>query len=221
MKLLLFDIDGTLLRIRGLGRVCVDNALCAYFGRAVSSDGVSFSGKTDPQIFRELIVREAGDADVALPPILDAYQAEVRARLETLHVHPLPGAVELVGRLSRRRDVLLGLLTGNVEPMAYLKLRHIGLDRHFAFGAFGSDHEDRNGLPAIALGRAAAHTGRPFRPEDTVVIGDTPRDIACARAVGARAVAVATGRFDRAALAMHRPDLLLDSLEDAEVALLG
>src|SRR5690606_32166166 len=113
-------------------------------------------------------------------------------------------------------DLPLGLLTGNLQPMAYLKLGRIGLGDFFPFGAFGSDHEDRNCLPEVALARAEAHTGRRYAGKDVVVIGDTPRDIECGNAVGAFTVAVATGHYDRDALASHAPDLLLDTLEGAD-----
>ena len=225
MKLFLFDIDGTLLDTHGLGRQAAEAALQTVFGEPISSTGLSFSGKTDTLIFRELIGRaqEEGhainDFSTTHAATLDAFQEEMYARTATARVEALPGAIGLVERLVSE-NAALGLVTGNLQPMAYLKLQPIGLESFFPFGGFGSDEEDRDRLPAVAAQRAEAHHGRPFAGQEVIVIGDTPRDIACARAFGATAVAVATGRFDRDALATHEPDVLLDTLEETE-ALLG
>ena len=222
MKLVLFDIDGTLLQSHGVGRQAAEAALLAVLGRPVSSEGLSFSGKTDTLIFRELLDRETeagrsiGDFETAHAATLDVYAQEMHARMGEAHVEALPGATALVERFADEGTHALGLLTGNLEPLAYLKLQRIRLDAHFPFGAFGSDHEDRNCLTALAASRAEAHYGRPFAGREVVVIGDTPRDIACARAFDATAVAVATGRYDREALANHTPDLLLDTLEEVD-----
>jgi phosphoglycolate phosphatase-like HAD superfamily hydrolase len=217
VKLFLFDIDGTLLHTNGLGRRSVEATLLAHHGRPISTAPVSFSGKTDPQIFREILreVVEEAALDGAVAAALATYQAEMHRRMGEAELVLLPGVRPLLERLADA-DAPLGLLTGNVEPMAYLKLARLGLDGFFAFGAFGSDHEDRNCLAGVAVARAEARTGRRFAGRDVVVIGDTPRDVACGRAVGAFVVAVASGHFDRAALAAHAPDLLLDSLEEAE-----
>lgn len=217
MKLLLFDIDGTLLHTHGLGRHTVGDAMQATLGRAVSTDHVSFSGKTDPQIFREILATEVAerDLDEAVATAVAAYQASVRERIPAAQVSALPGVRPLLDHLATT-DFPLGLLTGNLQPMAYLKLSRVDLGGFFPFGAFGSDHEDRNCLPEVALARAEQHTGQRYEGKDVVVIGDTPRDIACGQAVGAFTVAVATGRYERDALAEHMPDLLLDTLEETE-----
>ena len=126
-----------------------------------------------------------------------------------------PGVSDLLARGYAQRERHLGLVTGNVEPIAYEKLSAHGLDEYFPVGAFGSDHAERNRLPELATRRAADHTGRAFRPhEHAVVVGDTAHDIECARAVGAQAVAVCTGRYGRDDLSQHDPDLLFDSLGD-------
>ena len=144
----------------------------------------------------------------------------MRAVFDADRMDALNGAQDLVQRLVTHDDAQLALLTGNLEAMAYLKVGAIGFDRtHFPFGAFGSDAEDRNALPHIALDRAAAHAGRSFPAGDAVIIGDTPRDIECGRAAGCMTVAVATGRYDRDALAEHTPDVLLDDLADTDAAL--
>lgn len=134
-------------------------------------------------------------------------------------IHPsgvevLPGVPDLIAGLHERDDVQLGLLTGNLEPLAYRKLDAAGLAGYFPFGAFGSDHADRYQLPPIAVERAQAFTGRRFEGSDVVIIGDTEHDIGCGRDIGAFSVAVCTGRFDRACLSAFGADILFDRLDD-------
>ena len=138
----------------------------------------------------------------------------MRRRLRPEGVTALPGIVDLVAHLDEAADVQLALLTGNIEPMAYAKLGAVGLDGYFPFGAFGSDSPRRPDLPAIAVERAQAHTGRRFSGKDVVIIGDTEHDIACGRGIGAFSVGVCTGRYGRGELERHGPDVLLDSLAD-------
>ena len=127
---------------------------------------------------------------------------------------------DLVARLDEDPRFALSILTGNLEPMASVKLAAVGLHGHFRLrGAYGSDHEDRNELPAIAAERIAAQTGRAFTAEQFVIVGDTPRDVAAARAFGMRCVAVATGHFSLDELAAHRPDALLPDLCDLDAFL--
>ena len=219
--LVLFDIDGTLTR-GGPAREAFAHALERTFGAAGPVFDHDFSGKTDPLITRELLT-EAGlpPADIAagLPRFCRRYVAELEARIAAHPVTALPGAHSLVGALAGLGDVFLGLVTGNLERGARLKLGSAGLSGHFAVGAFGSDHEDRNELPAIALRRASAHWGRPFHGGEAVVVGDTPLDVACGRAVGAATVGVATGRFSVAELEEAGADRVLPDLADGEAAL--
>lgn len=220
MKLLLFDIDGTLVRTNGSGRSAVENALSELVGRPVSTSGVGFSGKTDPQIMREVL--GANDVDVSDELVQDAIDVYTQAASDALRasdVTMLPGVAELLDVLHAHEEAHLGLVTGNVERMAYRKLEAVELDRFFRFGAFGSDHSDRNRLPPLAIDRAHTHTGIRFAAEHVVVIGDTGRDVECSRRSGARAVAVCTGHYDRADLATHHPDALLDDLRDTDAAL--
>ncbi|MEM8557580.1 MAG: HAD hydrolase-like protein [Bacteroidota bacterium] len=214
--LLLFDIDGTLLNGNGIGRRCVEAALTEVVGRPVSAEGVPFSGKTDPQCLRDVYEANGIEAtDTLIADGLAHYAAAMHATATADMVTVLPGVPSLVASLSVDDRVQLALLTGNMEAMAYLKVGFLGYDRAtFPFGAFGSDSEARNDLPAIAADRARSHTGRSYASEEVVVIGDTPRDIACARHFGARAIAVATGRFDAESLAEHEPDALLSDLRD-------
>ena len=220
MKLLLFDIDGTLLTTNGAGRPAVEAALSDLTGQPISTDGIAFSGKTDPQILREVLLHNRADEALLngrFAEAVEAFRRTMRRVFDPAGVTALAGARALVERLLGDERARLGLLTGNLREMAYLKVGALGLDeRHFPFGAFGCDAEDRNALPRIAIERAAAHAGRPFAEADVVVIGDTPRDIECGRLGGCTTVAVATGRFGRDELAAHAPDLLLDDLADAE-----
>jgi phosphoglycolate phosphatase-like HAD superfamily hydrolase len=213
--LLLFDIDGTLLRVTDGTNRAVQHAVSSVTGRPVSTEGVSFSGRTDPEIFRD-VLRASGVADPepVLDEVLSTYVEAAQDAIRPDHVETLPGIPPLLSALSGREDVFLGLLTGNVEPIAYHKLRRVGLADHFGAGAFGSDHADRGRLPPVALRRASSRSGRSFTLRRTVIIGDTQHDIQCARTAGSRAVAVCTGRFARSDLQPHTPDLLFDDLRD-------
>lgn len=217
MHLLLFDIDGTLLLTHNAGREALEEALQAVLGRPCPTDGVAFSGKTDPQIVGEVLALHGlPAADGLREAVLDAYMARLRPKLTPDRVEILPGVTRLLPALAARADVCLGLLTGNMAPMAYAKLAVGGLADYFPFGAFGSDDADRYALPPIALARARAHHGQTFRGHDVVLIGDTEHDLRCGRALGARAVGVCTGRYGRADLLPHAPDLLLDDLADTD-----
>jgi phosphoglycolate phosphatase-like HAD superfamily hydrolase len=206
--LLLFDIDGTLVSgATDAHRDALHEALRIVHGVADPGDGVVLdpAGRTDGEIARLLLLGAGVPARQ-----IDERAADVRiacceayARLcpDDLSRTVLPGVVELLDELSARDGLRLALLTGNYEPVARLKLRSAGIGHRFAArqGAFGSDDEDRTQLPAIARDRAAAN-GRAFPRERTVVIGDTPRDVACAHADEVRCIAVATGRFPVAEL---------------------
>ena len=223
MPVLLFDIDGTLLQSHGVGRRSVTAALRDLVGDVFDFSDITFSGKTDPQIFREVLEaagRHGLDTAGADPDrFRDLYHAEMTSRLPDATVEALPGAVDVVRRLAGD-GAEIGLLTGNIEPIAYDKVARIGLERGlFPFGAFGSDDADRNALPAVGARRASAHLGREVAPADLVIIGDTPRDIACAHASGATAVAVATGRYD--ADQLRDADLVLETLEAFSLDALG
>jgi phosphoglycolate phosphatase len=128
----------------------------------------------------------------------------------------LPGVLELLEKLKSRPHLVLALLTGNVSRGAQLKLEHYGVWHFFEFGAFADDHHDRNRLGTVARARAKEKHGRRFSSSEIDVIGDTPRDIACGKAFGARTIAVATGTWSRDQLAKYRPDFLIDDLSDVE-----
>ena len=218
MTLLLFDIDGTLVRVNGAGRETIMKALSSLLDHPVTTDGISFSGRTDPDILRSILRHnDLPDRDAHVDAALEAYVEAMTGVLTPEDVEVLPGVHSLLDHLADHPDVHLGLVTGNVEPIAYEKLGAHGLDDYFPVGAFGSDHADRNKLPHIATRRAASHTGHDFHPaEQAVVIGDTPHDIECARAAGARVVGVCTGHYNHAELSPHDPDWLLDTLPAPE-----
>ena len=219
-RLVLFDIDGTLL---SAGRAARESGLAALrevYGWSGTAERHDFSGKTDPQIIRELIVESVGDerCEAQLERALDRYLSELRARLTPDAVVPKPGVPELLERLAGEPGVTLALLTGNLEPGARLKLDPPGFNRYFPFGAFGSDSADRYELPAIAVERARATTGRQFHGKSIVIVGDSIHDVACGRSLGVRSVAVATGPTPYARLESERPDALMNDFSDVAEA---
>lgn len=223
MKLVLFDIDGTLLWTDGAGRRAMTAALERVFGTAGSTE-YRYDGKTDPQIVRELM-RDAGYGDDSITARMDALVGHYLTGLERelaagAHTRVFDGVRALLDALERRDDVVLGLLTGNLERGAALKLRAAQLDvARFRVGAFGSDDPHRPGLPAIAQRRAREALGLDVPGSSMFVIGDTPADIDCARPIGARAIAVATGRYSVPQLALHQPAAVFETLADTRAVL--
>ena len=194
MRLLLFDIDGTLLRCGPQVRVLFAEALVEVFGTAGDLERYDFSGKTDPLIVLELMTAAGFGAEevrARLPRMGDAYASRIEARLGPVEV--IPGAGEALQALAGRGDVAVGLLTGNWARGAGAKLRRGGLDGHFAFGAFGDDGEDRSCLPPLAIARARAATGYAFTAADALIIGDSVEDVRCALACDVPLLAVASG----------------------------
>lgn len=222
-KLVLWDIDGTLLYSGGVAGECMREAMTRVYGRASDNERRSYAGKTDQQIIMETfpdlapaqIADRLEEFTALYVELLSARRGDLAARGRVLE--GVLTALERVGG----REVVQSVLTGNLAPVARLKLELTGLLKHFDLevGAFGSDHHHRPELVAIAAARAERRYGRPYRGKDVVVIGDTPNDIACARAAGARAVAVATGPFTLADLAANGPDAALPNLADTETAL--
>lgn len=208
MKLVLFDIDGTILLTDGAGKRALHRALIDVFG-ATGPEDHRFDGKTDPQIVRELM-RLAGHQDdridAGMTRLLDAYVAylDEELRIGAAGVEVMPGIPELLTALGARDDVVLGLLTGNLEAGARAKLAAAHIDAtRFRVGAYGSDHELRGELPAVAQRRARHRLGVDVSGRDVVVIGDTPADLQCGRAIGASAIGVATGHYTVEELQRH------------------
>jgi phosphoglycolate phosphatase len=211
--LLLFDIDGTLLTSGGAGEKALRTGLLSRFGIHDDLQGIEIAGRTDTGIARRILERhQIPPAPENIRLLLNGYLEALPALLPLHSGRVLPGVLPLLDALRHRDDCVLGLLTGNLEEGARLKLAHYGLHNRFQFGAYADDHHDRNALVPFALQRARALTGTDISPAHAWVIGDTPYDVECARAGGARAAAVATGVFDSAALAATKPDLLLPDL---------
>lgn len=217
MKLVLFDIDGTLMSTGAAGADAMRRAFAELCGIADGFAGIEMSGKTDIAILREALTNhQIAEAAVPVEVFYERYIPHLRVTLQEPH-RPrrlMPGIPALLDALAGRPDLVLGLLTGNVALGAQLKLESFGIWHYFRLGAYGSDHADRNALVPIALQRAQAVLGQTIPAQQTFVIGDTPRDIACARVHGARAVAVATGNYTLAELHHYQPEYSFADLGD-------
>jgi phosphoglycolate phosphatase len=223
-KLVLFDIDGTLLNTQGAGSRAFRRAMMEVYGETGPIDTYEFHGRTDPQIARELL-RMAGFEDARIDPhfaaLWGAYLKELEVELARAEngVGVLAGVTALLDALHQTGDHLVALLTGNIEPGARLKLGSAGLWGRFDLGAYGSDHERRDHLPAVAVQRALDRSGIHFRGRDVVIVGDTPFDVSCGRSLGVWAVAVATGKHSPQELADAGADVVLPDFSDTERAL--
>lgn len=215
-RLLLFDIDGTLLWTNGAGRESTRLALLDVFGTDAGLDQHVFGGKTDWQTLLDLLIvhrYSSDDIERTIPTFHEAMTRNLERIIGDYKVQACPGAVALIEALRLRADVMLGLVTGNVGRAATVKLRAAGYDpAWFPVGAYGHESADRNHLPPLALARAVEHYHQSIQPEHVIIIGDTPADVACARALGAVAVAVGTGFCERAELVACDPDYLIDDL---------
>jgi phosphoglycolate phosphatase-like HAD superfamily hydrolase len=228
MKLVLFDVDGTLLWTDGAGRRAIQRALLDEAGTAGPIDTYRLDGKTDPQIVAELLGlagHPGARDDATIQAVCRRYVGHLRAELDrpAQATQLMAGVVPLLEQLEVRQaagDALVGLLTGNVAPGAALKLRSAGLDpARFRVGAYGSDSARRADLPHVAAQRAAALTGSRFSGPDVIILGDTPDDVACGRPIGARSLAVATGSYDVAALRATGATYVFESLADTAAVL--
>ncbi len=221
MKLILFDIDGTLLQTDGTGRKSMEAALTLVYG-ASGDPAYRYDGKTDRQIAREQM-RHAGidnaTIDARMNDLLDAYLGNLGEALvrDPASAQLCEGVHALLDAVEGSTDVVMGLLTGNVRDGAAHKLHAVGLDiGRFRINAFGSDHEHRPELPRVAQRRAQETLGLDLPGDRIVIIGDTPADIACGRPIGARAIGVATGRYAVEELAAHAPHAVFADLSDTE-----
>jgi phosphoglycolate phosphatase-like HAD superfamily hydrolase len=221
--LVLFDVDLTLVWSGPAGREVFDAAIAAALGRPVGDHGIVMAGKTDPQIAAEILTFAAVAEEhhgTHLPVVLRALEdglAAVESRIRD-EGHALPGVPELLRRLAATPGVVSSVLTGNIRANAVVKLAAFGLDRwlDLSIGAYGSDSADRAELVPIARRRAERRHGATFPPERTWVIGDTPLDLACARAGGARCLLVATGHYAMDRLVEAGPDAVLPDLADTD-----
>jgi phosphoglycolate phosphatase len=216
-RLLLFDIDGTLIHSGGAGVHALKSAFKERFSITDDLHGIEIAGMTDSGIVVSILNKHKIPAtNENVSAFLDSYVHFLSLELPRRKGKLLPGVLELLRRLKSRPHLVLALLTGNVSRGAQLKLEHYGVWHFFEFGAFADDHRDRNRLGPFARARASEKHGREFSASEIDVIGDTPRDIACGKALGARTVAVATGTWNRDQLAEYHPDFLIDNLSDAE-----
>lgn len=223
---MLWDVDGTLLRTNGVAQRAFDVAAEHVLGRPPGPHEVRMSGKTDPLIALEILLFAGLAEDEArrlLPRVVERLEAELDEARELVREqgHLMPGVEPLLAELHEDPRVVQSVLTGNTASNAAVKLEAFALDRWLdvEVGAFGSDDSDRERLVPIALERVRRLRGRELAPDDVWVVGDTPRDLACARAGGARCLLVATGRFPIGELEAEGPDEVLPDLTDTEAVL--
>jgi phosphoglycolate phosphatase len=221
-RLVLFDIDGTLLSDRGASRAAFADALRAVYGYDGDLSRYDFSGRTDPQI-AHMVLRDAGhdadaiDADIAR--LWELYLAALARNATPERVLVMPGIPELLAELQPHGEVVLALLTGNIEPGARLKLGGARLNEFFPFGAFGSDSADRTKLPPVAIERASRQVGRQFQGRDVVIIGDSIYDVRCGTPYEATTIAVASGKTAAETLEAENPTYFFHTLADTRAVL--
>lgn len=222
MRVLLFDIDGTLLAGAGAGKNALEEAFEALYGKPIEIPPHSLSGRTDRAIGLELIrAHKLAPSHLELAEhgrLMNEYIRRLPARLDRAPGRVLPGISDLLEKLSKTDRVALGLLTGNLRQGAHHKLSKFGLNSYFSFGGFGDFHENRDDVAREALEATNHALGkRGLSDYQSVwVLGDTPLDIRCARAIGARVLAVATGVHPLSELQQHQPDLLMENLSDSQ-----
>ncbi len=220
IKLVLFDIDGTLVHTGGAGVKAFAKAFSSEFGVHDGTEKLKFAGRTDVSLVREFF----GHNDIAQTPLnferfFETYLFWLRQIITQCNGGPVRGVAEYYEAVAKLPEPpLIGLLTGNIKAGAEVKLRHYGWWEKFAFGAFADDSEQRDEIAAVALKRGGEIAGRAIAGEETLVIGDTPLDIRCGRAIGAKVLAVATGGATLEELAAHKPDYLAKDLTQADVA---
>jgi phosphoglycolate phosphatase-like HAD superfamily hydrolase len=219
-RLLLFDIDGTLITSGGAGEGALKDAMKGRFGVQEDLQGILLAGATDARIARELLAKHGIEASPEnVTALLDEYLQHLLGRMPLHAGRLLPGIIPVLEALEKHPEAVLALLTGNLTRGAQIKLTHYGVWKFFEFGAFADDHHDRNELGKVARARAFDMHGIEFPAEQIFVIGDTPRDIECGRAIGARTVAIATGHYSLPELAEHKPDFLFQDFSDTALVL--
>jgi len=215
-KLVLFDIDGTLMDPGEAGARSMKRSFDELFSIRDAFAGVEMAGKTDIQIIKEgLVAHGLPLEDEGVPAILSRYIENLKIEINNKRKHLNPGVVELLNALTERDGCWVGLLTGNIEQGAEIKLDAFGLNNYFSVGAFGSDSEDRNALLPIAVNKFRKKTKIDLQYSDCIVIGDTPSDVQCAKPFGAISIAVATGPYSYESLLETGADYVLKNLSNA------
>lgn len=222
-KVLLFDIDGTLLDAGSIDRLSCQRALEDVLGYSTPNIGVVMDGKTYLRIAKELLIHaglEEDQIEVETQNLLDAINRHFKEAVPSAVMQLLPGVRTLFDHLKENPGFILGLVTGNIHEMAVHKLEDVGINPGlFSFGAFGDDHIDRNVLPELALDRISKILGDRVPPENALIIGDTPYDINCAHYAGVKVLGVATGLYTLQDLAVYEPDFLMEDLSNTSQVL--
>jgi phosphoglycolate phosphatase len=222
MKLVLFDIDGTLLTDRGASREAFAEALRTVYDYHDDLGRYDFSGRTDPQI-AHMVLGDAGhgreDIAARLPSLWELYLSRLETNATPDRVRVMPGIRELVAALHEHEEVALALLTGNIERGARLKLGGANLNDYFTFGAFGSDSADRTELPPVAIRRASIHLGKQFAGSDVVIIGDSIYDVRCGVPYDATTIAVASGKTPGEVLRAENPKFFFENAADVQAVM--
>lgn len=223
-KVVLFDIDWTL--IKGGGRVSIDvlrQALKRVWGVVLEDDFdiTAHEGKVARQFVRDLVVERGvsdSDAIVHIDSVFSEIERYFKEHIDEFDAVPLTGVVDALEKM-RAKGVVMGVLTGNIESVARLKLDHAGLSEYFRFGAYGNEANSRTELVGIALRRAGALSGKQIETRNTFLIGDSPRDILCGKEAGVRTIAVASGPNSFETLLAFKPDLVVKSLSEANTVI--
>ena len=216
-RVFFFDIDGTLLRANGAGKKALAMALQSGFAVDKPFVDINFGGRTDISIAREIFQKNGiDDVDANRLKLFEAYLIELERHLHELRAESLPGVLELLNALSTEPLSYLAIITGNIRQGAFAKLGFVALDHFFSCGGFGDHHELRSEIARQGLLEAQKTFGRPFRAEQLIVIGDTPFDVQCARAIGAKSLAVGTGYAARSDLLAAKPDAFLEDFAETE-----
>lgn len=212
MRLILFDIDGTLIDSGGAGTRSLDLALKELFSIDNAFQGISMAGKTDTQIIKEGLLKHGISVNGNIDAVITAYLKYLRKEINNDRKHVKPGIYNLLNTLSFMKDIGSGLLSGNLESGARIKLEPFKLNDYFPTGAFGSDDEDRNNLLPVAVKRFEELFRRKIEIDNCIVVGDTPRDVECAHIYGAMCIGVATGPYSFEALTEAGADYVVQDL---------
>jgi phosphoglycolate phosphatase-like HAD superfamily hydrolase len=223
MKLILFDIDGTLIWPDGAGRAAMYRALSEVFGVTGPTDSLPMAGKTDWQIISDLLATAGigqSIVDAKLPECFEAIARHMAQTTRERNIRVCPGVPTLIRRISSHPQAVLGLLTGNIATSAPIKLRAANLNPAlFCVGAYGNDGRDRSQLPEVAIARGQALANRTFSGKDVVIIGDTPADVTCGRHLGVTAVGVATGHYSLDSLIAAGADYAFSDLTNTDAVI--